>query len=70
MFVVLGSWIELISHSGHFVSQMSHHTSDFVAVFRTILAIVAAFARCRKVQHSSLVPGCTVTLVDFIGNVG
>ena len=69
MCVELGSCIGLISNLVHFASQMSHHSSVFVAVAGTNPEVVASFARQREVQNSSLATGCTVSTVDSVGNV-
>ena len=69
MWVVLGSWMGLISHSVHFASQMSHHASVFVAVAGMTPEVVASFARQKDVQNSSLATGCTVSTVDSVDNV-
>ena len=66
---MLGSWIGLISHFVHFVSQMRHHASVFVAVKETTPAVVTSFGRQREVQKSSLAAGCTAATVDSVGNV-
>ena len=58
----------LISHSVHFVGQMSHHASVFVAIAGTTPEVVASFARQREVQNSSLAAGCTVATVDSVDN--
>ena len=65
---MLGSWIGLISHSVHFASQMSHHTSVLVDVAGTTPEVVASFARQREVRNSSLAAGCTVATVDSVDN--
>ena len=68
MWVVLGFCIRTISHSVHFASQISHHASVFVAAAGTTQEVVSSFARQRKVQNSSLAPGCTVAMVDSVNN--
>jgi hypothetical protein len=64
----MGSWIGLISHLVHFASGMSHHASVLVALEGTTPVVVASFARQREVQNPSLATGCTVSMVDFVGN--
>ena len=66
---MLGSWMGLISHSVHFVSQISHHTSNFIAVAGTTLVVVTSFARQREVQNPPLASGCTVATVDSVDSV-
>ena len=61
--------MRLISHSVHFASQMSHHTSVLVGVAGTTLEVVASFARPREVQNSSLAAGYIVAVVDSVGFV-
>ena len=68
VWVVLGSWMGLISHLVHFSSQMSHHASVLVAVAGTTLEVVASFARRREVRNLSLATGCTVAMVDSVDN--
>ena len=67
--VELASYIWLISHLVHFASQISHHVSVLVAVEGTTPVDVASFARLREVWNSSLAVGCTVAMVDSVGNV-
>ena len=69
MWVVLESWMGLISHSIHLASQMSHHASVLVAVVGTTPEVVASFARRREVQNPSLDAGCTIATVDSVGDV-
>ena len=58
-----------MSHSVHFASQMSHYFFVFVAIEGMTPDIVASFARQREVQKSLLATGCTVAMVDSVGNV-
>ena len=68
VWVVLRSWMGLISYSVHFASQMSHHASVLVAVAGMTPEVVVSFARQREVQNSSLAAGCTVATVDSVDN--
>ena len=68
VWVVLGSWMGLISHSVHFASQVSHHASDLVAEAGMILEDITSFAKQRGVQKSSQVTGYTVATVLPVGS--
>ena len=45
VWVVLGSWKRLISHSVHFASHRSHYASVFVSIAAITLLVVVLFAR-------------------------